>query len=612
MHPTLPTRSSHPCLRQAATVAGLALLLSACGGGNGSATDLGKAAGSTTSAAAPSFSESIALQAKGAALNAQELDEARAEAERLPGNTPLVAGQTAPRAAYDSGWVAKAGLAIPMSVYRFYNTLTGTHFYTISTDERDSVQANLAYMHLEGQAFVATTEPSAGLKPVYRFFNTQTGVHFYTISESERDAIQASLPQFRLEGIAYYGSQVAGLGFMPLYRFFLPSTGTHFYTGNATERQNVQDTLSATHTYEGVAYYVPTGDCAFSNYTTVQTWPNHCYLANNTEQVNFSLPLNADLAVGDTLHISGFDSGGWRISQNAAQHVQTTLPGALPFVWTPRDSNRNWWSVASSENGNKLVAVVNGGQIHTSIDAGLNWTPRESVRSWSSVASSADGNKLVAVDYYGGQIHTSGNAGLTWAPRETNRYWTSVASSADGNKLVAVDGGNKIYTSSDTGETWTPRDATGNWQSVASSADGNQLVAVQTGGPIYTSSDAGLTWTPRETARSWRSVASSADGNQLVAAVYGGRIYTSSDAGLTWTPRETDRNWLSVSSSADGSKLVATGPNNQIYTTQPSTAPGTAGYLQGAVGSYIELKYLGNGVFEVVSSSGTVSAAMEP
>ena len=76
MHPTLPTRSSHPCLRQAAIVAGLALLLSACGGGNGSATDLGKAAGSTTSAAAPSFSESIALQAKGAALNAQELDEA--------------------------------------------------------------------------------------------------------------------------------------------------------------------------------------------------------------------------------------------------------------------------------------------------------------------------------------------------------------------------------------------------------------------------------------------------------------------------------------------------------------------------------------------------------
>ena len=36
-------------------------------------------------------------------------------------------------------------------------------------------------------------------------------------------------------------------------------------------------------------------------------------------------------------------------------------------TWTPRDSNRNWFSVASSADGTRLVAVVDGGQIYTSV-----------------------------------------------------------------------------------------------------------------------------------------------------------------------------------------------------------------------------------------------------
>ncbi|MBI4745297.1 MAG: hypothetical protein HY786_01820 [Deltaproteobacteria bacterium] len=65
--------------------------------------------------------------------------------------------------------------------------------------------------------------------------------------------------------------------------------------------------------------------------------------------------------------------------------------------------------LASSSDGSKLVAVVNGGlggQIYTSTDSGLTWTARDSSRTWYSVASSSDGTKLVAVEY-GGQIYTS-------------------------------------------------------------------------------------------------------------------------------------------------------------------------------------------------------------
>jgi hypothetical protein len=53
--------------------------------------------------------------------------------------------------------------------------------------------------------------------------------------------------------------------------------------------------------------------------------------------------------------------------------------------------------------------VVNGGKIYTSTDSGVTWTPRDSSRNWWAVASSADGSKLVAV-VDGGQIYTSAPA----------------------------------------------------------------------------------------------------------------------------------------------------------------------------------------------------------
>ena len=250
--------------------------------------------------------------------------------------------------------------------------------------------------------------------------------------------------------------------------------------------------------------------------------------------------------------------------------VQTGLGTVLFSEWTPRESNRNWFSVASSSDGTKLVAVVAAGQIYTSTDSGVNWTPRDSVRNWSSVASSSDGTKLVAV-VNGGQIYTSTDSGVNWTPRDSpgpsNKSWQSVASSSDGTKLVAVDFGGPIYTSTDSGVSWTPRESVRDWNSVASSSDGTKLVAVLQIGQIYTSTDSGVNWTARESVRDWRSVASSSDGTKLVAVATSGQIYTSTDSGVNWTPRESNRNWYRVASSSDGTKLVATVYGGQIYTS---------------------------------------------
>jgi hypothetical protein len=236
--------------------------LSACGGGSGhpesekSAASSEILAANTSGTAALSVSESLQRQAHGGLLNAQELNEALQDAQSIPSNTPLRSGQLAALAAYDSGMVAQKASAVRLPVFRFFNTITGTHFYTSSISERDSVIASLAAFRYEGAAFFAASQAAPGLKPVYRFFNTQTGVHFYTISETERADIQAGLPQFELEGVAYYASQVAGTGFNPLYRFFQPRAGTHFYTASESERQRVQDTMSGAYDFEGVGYYV--------------------------------------------------------------------------------------------------------------------------------------------------------------------------------------------------------------------------------------------------------------------------------------------------------------------------------------------------------------------
>lgn len=90
-------------------------------------------------------------------------------------------------------------------VYRFYNLRTGSHFYTINPSERDHVIATLSTVFkYEGIAWYGSTVPGPGWFPMYRFFNTATGTHFYTATPAERDNVRDTLPTFNYEGIAYY------------------------------------------------------------------------------------------------------------------------------------------------------------------------------------------------------------------------------------------------------------------------------------------------------------------------------------------------------------------------------------------------------------------------
>ena len=454
--------------------------------------------------------------------------------------------------------------------------------------------------------------------------------------------LTGTIPDARLStNIPRLNDNASFAGSLTATQFIGTSSGTTNFIGNGRGLTNVPGRIFAV---------IPTG-------TNIQALANTGYLATNaTVAVVVTLPATTNIAVGETVRVSGSGAGGWVVAQNSNQVVLVgTLQATVGQDWSLSGGNLPWRNVAASADGSKLVAVVNGGNIYTSTDYGANWIPRDSSRAWRAVASSGDGIKLVAA-VNGGFIFTSTDSGTNWTSRFGPANWTSVASSLDGVRLVATILGGLIYTSTDSGLNWIPRFANANWSSVASSENGMNLVATVQGQLLYTSTNAGTNWTARDANRNWISVASSADGSRLVAAVNGGLIFTSSDfgtnwvatsangannlawtsvasstdgaqlaavynlggmylsedSGLTWVQRQALPNtvgWTGVALSSDASTIVAVGNPSQIYvSSQATTTPGTAGSLRGTRLSAVELVHCGNGVFMPITSQGTIRA----
>lgn len=156
--------------------------------------------------------------------------------------------------------VAAATADASTSVYRFWNSATGAHFYTAGTQERDEVIARWpGIFRLEGVAY--SIDSRIATEPLYRFYNLHTGTHFYTASADERDTVIAKWPSvYRYEGIAYSVSPGPVGDSVPVYRFYNLSRGVHFYTASAEERDSVIARLSGTFRYEGAAFYVSSAE----------------------------------------------------------------------------------------------------------------------------------------------------------------------------------------------------------------------------------------------------------------------------------------------------------------------------------------------------------------
>jgi hypothetical protein len=104
-------------------------------------------------------------------------------------------------------WTAPARNSQPL--FRFYNVVSGSHFYTASASERDTVTARWPNVYrYEGETYRVSASASSGCQAVYRFYNLRNGSHFYTASCAERDTVMRTWPGvYRFEGEAYYLAQ---------------------------------------------------------------------------------------------------------------------------------------------------------------------------------------------------------------------------------------------------------------------------------------------------------------------------------------------------------------------------------------------------------------------
>lgn len=144
------------------------------------------------------------------------------------------------------------------TVYRFYNRLNGSHFYTASTEERDLVLARWPDVYtLDGAAYTINTSNPANSSPLYRFYNRRNGSHFYTASETERNMVIARWSDtFTYDGPAYNVCATAVAGATPVYRFYNKRNGSHFYTASAEEFDIVLTRWPDVYSLDGQAFWL--------------------------------------------------------------------------------------------------------------------------------------------------------------------------------------------------------------------------------------------------------------------------------------------------------------------------------------------------------------------
>lgn len=266
-----------------------------------------------------------------------------------------------------------------------------------------------------------------------------------------------------------------------------------------------------------------------------------------------------------------------------------------------------------------MAAVVNGGEIWVSADAGATWSARPSAgtRNWQSIALSADGKRLVALektdisvpDLFGnftrrisGEIWVSNDGGSTWtlSIKRTDGSFREIAISPDGSKIAAAGSGG-IWISINGGLNWTQRVIPAQTTTASGSVAASSVIIVNpvypptfvsatfsnggdrlwvggdaVGGPLlqndlWVSDDDGATWSKKTIPSFFTGrIQVSADGQKAVAvsSFYGFvRIWTSQDGCSTWTEQNHVgvRHWTDIAMSSDGRKLATSSANGGLW-----------------------------------------------
>lgn len=374
--------------------------------------------------------------------------------------------------------------------------------------------------------------------------------------------------------------------------------------------------------------------------TSIQAAPNHGYLINNSSTVTVTLPTTAN--VSDIVRVSSSGSSGWQVAQNSGQTIYGNFIGtSFSGSWTTASSSAgDWYGVASSADGSRLIAV--GTSLSPAVSAaiastnsGTSWSSNTLPTSafWTAVASSSNGSNLVAVAGGGsggsgvrGPVYTSSNGGASWVSNSLiENFWISVASSSDGTHLAACSSqaalgtvvNSVVITTSNGGSSWTTTSVGTNLLSITCSTNGQIIYAAdngatENGGYIYVSSNAGATWqTTGSGLNLWSCIACSANGNTVLAEAEGsglGYLGISYNGGATWTTPSgsPESPFSSVACSASGQIMFACGVGTYIYY---STNSGATWYQTGSVQNWRSIACSADGSKVVAVYSGNLGGA---
>jgi fibronectin-binding autotransporter adhesin len=154
-----------------------------------------------------------------------------------------------------------------IGVFRFFDKNFGTHFYTSDPNEEQVILKTRPDLVPEGPGGVglqaiSTVSNDPNAAPVYRFFDTLHGTHFFTASASERDTVINTRPDLTFEPTSLFFEHTQPQpGDTPVYRFFDNKFGTHFYTDDPTERATILNTRPDL-VAEGIGFYEPAKNSA--------------------------------------------------------------------------------------------------------------------------------------------------------------------------------------------------------------------------------------------------------------------------------------------------------------------------------------------------------------
>ncbi len=177
-------------------------------------------------------------------------------------------------------------------VYRFYSSAFHSHFYTISSSERNAIISGDSHWRYEGIFAQSPSASDANASPLYRFWSEAYQSHFFTPDEREKDALIANDPYWTYEGIAYWVFKTNVSRSTPVYRFWSPVYRSHFYTASNAEKDHLTATDDA-WIYEGVAYYLPLSS------TSSNPSPSYALLRQGFDDENIGAYRNSDFDSDD-------------------------------------------------------------------------------------------------------------------------------------------------------------------------------------------------------------------------------------------------------------------------------------------------------------------------